>query len=714
MNERTLDTNEIVRECILEYGRYTLEDRAIADVRDGLKPSQRRILWTMYKMGRGSKAIPVKCASIVGTTLAQVHPHGDQACYDTLINLHWQRYSLISKVGNFGNPNNLIDSGYAAPRYTEARLSEFAERVLDDIEIAPMIKSYTEEHEEPPVLLSRVPLLLINGCSGVAMALSANIPPHNLKEVIEATVHLLDNPDSDTKDLLKFIKGPDYGTGTITSSKQDLLNLYETGLGRVAFVCDYEIEDTARGTKRLVITGLSPGFRKNKFIEDTKVLAEQKLLIAPANDDGSKKSGTRITVEFQDPKIVKDRILPLLRSSNSYQFYCLAGPDRQPKLLGLKLILQKFIEFRRKIESAVLKSELGKVNEREDADRARLAAIDNIKIVIEVLESADTDETAIQSLKNKLSINDAQANVILGLQLRTLMRKLNRSNLLTKIEACVKRRAEINQELNGIDAVVKRRLLEMVRYSDKRGTGLRGGEQDIEDQNNTLYYVGVTQQAKIESFDQLPIKSKAAWNYVDLIGTSGMFVVVSQDNVGQVVRLSYLDKFDSKINQVIGVASEQNKCCVAISKLGSYVAFDPDQRRTKFPIIRTIAEDSLVFACGVNEGDRLLIFGDTATTTLEFDALRITRPNVAPRTIFKRRSITINRVLLIRKDELLVRPNGSEVGSGKIKQDEVVFRIGNQNIIVLQDGRRLQKNQDETLDFLTSGNEVANIVPFSV
>jgi DNA gyrase subunit A len=1127
-------TSDLIKICLEEYGRYVVEDRALADVRDGLKPSQRRLLWTLHKMNRGSKAIPVKCASVVGQCIAQFHPHGDSACYDALVNLHWRRYPLVDKEGNFGNRNGIVEDGYAAMRYcvsgttrirlengispkivnlvpnakpnsdnelsvtvcdrnglpvvatklfhsgthvtrtvvtnagfeltgtlnhpilclvvdrgipvirwktieqvnigdvvcisryydpklnrrpteeerntgillgmlvsegwvnnnrlgfnntdaeffalaesayrtligdryysytrkcssgktlhefdvqkpdqyslnplimslagltsytknipdliwcsslpvkraflqalyegdgsvslvernsilmsyttfsrelahdvqrlllefgiisriyigkagkeykvcitnrrdaglflnrvgfltakqellsnylstipvkstaksgdyipflttygrktgvrgkkkwlrgnnfdrwdriermgeelfslfscpdvvrelvksgffydtvkelvesgdkpvysvrvksadhsfitdgfvshnTETRLSSFAERVLDDADVIPLTKSFTEEHEEPVVLLPRVPLLLVNGSSGVAFGISANLPPHNLQEVIDATVLLIEQPDISVKDLVKVLKGPDYGSGTLVSSRDDLIQLYETGQGKLSFNCEYVIEDTARGTKRLVITGLAPGFRKNKFITDTTALADQKLLVAPANDEGSRKTGTRVTVEFQDPKIIRDRILPLLRSSVSYQFYALAGPKRQPLMLSLKSILQKFIDFRRKVERAVLQQELQKLNDREEAEKAKLVAVDNLKVVLGVLELAETQEDAAALLMDKLKLNQRQAEVILGLQLKTLLRRLNRQDLLNKIEACRKRRQEIQQDLNNIDQVVVRRLRELSPYYDKRGTKLRGGERDLQDDGSSLYYVGVTQQAKIDSSDQPPVKSKAAWLYCGFVTTPGKFVVVSDDNVGQVVSLSYLDKFDPKIGAVVGVASEQHELVVAVSSTGQYVAFGPDQRRVKFPVFKQL-DGTVVGAVGIGSADRVAVWRQDGSVDILKD-LQATRPNVAAKPVKKRsrQEVPVVGVLPLRKGELLIDRSGKEVGSGDLsnwKPDDLVI-LGTQNLLVLQDGRRLVKSRDESAELWGTGT-VALSVPIEV
>ena len=300
MSTKSKVTSRIVIDNLREYGFYTLEDRALADARDGLKPVQRRLLWSLHKLKRHSKAIPVKCATVVGDTMGCYHPHGDAAIYGALVTLSWLRKPLVQQHGNFGDRSSLLEAPPADHRYTETQLTEFADRSFDDIAIMPMVKSFTEEHDEPFLLPTRAPLLVVHGCVGVALGLATHIPPHNLTEALTAALEVLENPDCTTDDLLKYIKGPDYGSGVLLSKKADLRTLYETGRGRLQFACSYHFEDGPSGNQRLVITGLNPGFKAGKLEEVTGELFAAKLLDSAANDEGSLEAGTKIVVEFSD------------------------------------------------------------------------------------------------------------------------------------------------------------------------------------------------------------------------------------------------------------------------------------------------------------------------------------------------------------------------------------------------------------------------------
>ncbi len=706
------DTSDVVRESMREYGLYVLEDRALPDIRDGLKPVQRRILWSLQSMRRGSTAIPVKCATAVGDTMGKYHPHGDSAIYDTLVNLAWLRYPLVERIGNFGSKTSLIETGYAAPRYTETRLLPLGDRMMDDVGLTPMDRSFTEEHEEPRILLTRVPLLLINGTQGVAVGLSTSIPPHNLTEVIDAVLFLMKNPDCTTQDLVGIIKGPDYGSGALSSNKAALVKLYENGEGRLDFTCVYNFEKVTSKKSRLVVTGLAPGFRKGRFLEETRKLAERKLLSSPANDEGSLERETRITVEFTDQKIIRDRVLPLLKTSVSYQFYAL-GAKKTPKMYSLKEILEVFVSFRQRVEKVVLDNDLAETLKKREGEDAKLKAIDNIEAVKEVLTSADSAETAAKLLMTKIpGLNADQAEIILNTQIRTLIKKVNREKLVEKITDLDDKQAQIKEKLSDIDSVVASRLEEMRKYADKRGTKLRFGEKEIGLEDATTYYVGVTPQVKLDSFPSPPVGSKAAWNYVDLVATSGSFVVGSDDNQGQYVSLSFLDKFSTTVGNVIGVVSAEDDVAVAISDDGRYVAFPPKQKRRSFTMFRKMNGTELTRLVGLRNGDTLVTLYDDGEVVESAD-LKLTRPNVAPKPLRYRNSSKVVGVFVDKADHFFVNSSGTELGIAELGTYETVHQIGPNNLIVLEDGRRAFQNADVAYETVKKmGTSVKKVIPF--
>ncbi len=710
-------TSQIVIDNLREYGFYTLEDRALADVRDGLKPVQRRLLWSMHKLKRHSTAVPVKCATVIGDTMGRYHPHGDTAIYGALITMSWLRTSLVQQHGNFGDKNSLIEAPPAAHRYTETQLTEFADRIFDDIGIMPMVKSFTEEHEEPFLLPIRAPLLVVNGCIGVALGLATHIPPHNLKEALHATMEVLDNPECTTDDLLKHIKGPDYGSGVLLSKKADLRKLYETGQGRLQFACNYHFEEAPSGNQRLVITGLNPGFKANKLEEVTKELFDAKLLDSAANDEGSLEAGTKIVVEFSDPKILNDRVLPLLRSSLTYQLYALDN-KKKPRLYGLKEMLEVFLNFRRKVEYRALQADRAAVVKKRDVDAARVAAIKQLPLVTKLLTKVKTEGDLIEKLQEFLCLNEDQATVIAATRVRSLI-TANAVQLEINVVTCNERIREIDNNLGDIDQVVRKRLEQMLRYGDNRGTKLRSTKDDLDlEAQCANYYVGVTAAGKVESFTELPTKSRAAWPYVDLVPTPGKFAVVSEDNIGQSIAISFLDKFDKSVARILGVASETHDCMVAVASDATYVAFPPDQRRTQFNTFKKAPEE-IVFAGGMREGDRLVIvfdaeFGEGEDAVLQVKDLKVTRPNVQARKLpgLGRKKHKVANAYVLPADTITMGPKGEELGEGEASALAYwPFSVGERNLVVLENGKRLIADEATVRTQQRKGATILRVIP---
>jgi len=709
------NTSAIVINSLAEYGAYTIEDRAIPDVRDGLKPAQRRIMFALHRLKRTSKTMPVKSARVVGDTIGQFHPHGDSACYDTLVNLTHLRYPIADgSKSNFGNPNTLVDTGYADKRYTETRMTAFGDRLFDDISVIPTQPTFDEEDDEPIILPVRVPLLLVNGSSGTALGLKTTIPPHNLDEVIDATQYLIENPECSVTDLMKYIKGPDYGNGAILSGKREIKELYETGKGKISYTCNYRYEEGRKGVSRLVVTGMAPGFRKSRFVKVTKNLADQKLLVDAARDDGTIEEPTRFVVEFKDPNIVNDRVLPLLNTSISYQMYAL-GPKKRPKKFNLKEMLQAFVQVRRTIESRVLKEERASIQKKLLVTQAKKAAVNNMDVLRKVQSEAKSDEEAVKMLASskKLNINEEQAIIILDASFRSLLRA-NRKSLSDKEKEHKDRLRDIKEGLDNIDGVVSSRLEEMRKYVTKRETRLRGDVKEVEDNVETTYHIGITPELKVDSFVELPTKSKAAWNYVKMVQTKLGFVVVDEDNLGQSIKLSYLDKLDTKgSGKIIGVSRLEDDCMIAISEKGKYVAFPPDQRRTQYPVFRNLDDDDhIVYASGFNEGDILYVWFDDGTVE-ELDKLQVTRPNVAPKKIKKGSKITrlVTRALVVPSDTVTLSIDGDEYNPTEFELDESILVVSNENLVIMGDGRRLVKDFDGVVKLIEKGDEVTMVNP---
>jgi len=709
-------THKIVKRDLRLFGHYTIENRALPRVYDGLKPVQRRILWTLWNLRRHSKSIPVKCATVTGKAMGELHPHGDAAIYDALVKMGWFRYPLVQKHGNFGDSYGLEDDPPAAMRYTETQLEAFGDRFFDDIDVMPLAKSFTDEHEEPLLLPARVPITLINGCSGIAVAIATDIPPHNLREVIDATIYLVENPDCDPVDLLPFIKGPDYGEAALTSPREDVEALYLTGEGKLSYECIYYIEEGKKSNK-LIITSKAPGLRLGKLIKETTDLHEKKLLVSPINDEGTMENPTCLTIEFTDFSIIRDRIFPLLKTNQSYRFYALDS-ENHPHRYNLHGILEEFIEFRRQIEEAVLNREKAAVEKKLGTDEAKLVAINNIDFVVEVMKTSTTIEIALQKLMKKLHIEEWQAEVIVNSQIRSLM-KLNSKSVQNRIEGFKERLDEITEDLGQIDVVVIRRLKEMLIYADKRGTQIGSSSLNLSEtatETKGYNYLAVDEKGKLDRFEELPLDSKAAWKYVDFIKSADPLVMMTGDNRGQTVSISYLDKFSSGQSKVIGmVPADESKAIVVVAKDGSYVAFDPQSiKKDRFNLFRKL-ESSLVRAVPLMhpKDELIVLYNDDSATTHTITDLKITRPNVgAKRLRHKAKGREVIDVFVKRPSEFLLTTAGDEVGSGEL--DEVgssLFVVGKKNLVVVKGGKRYQCTEDDVLDLFESGKNITTIIP---
>jgi DNA gyrase/topoisomerase IV subunit A len=703
-----LPTNEIVRDSMREYTLFVAGDRAIAHICDGLKPVQRRVAWVLYEGKWTSKAMPVKSARVVGDTMGKYHPHGDASIYGSLINLGWLRHPLVQRIGNYGSRTSLLDLGYAEQRYTETRLSEFGDRLFDDIHVMPMKPTVTEDRTEPRMLPVRAPLLLINGSSGIAVGISADIPPHNLKEVIDATLYLLENPDCETVDLLKYIKGPDYGMGRLLSDKKELVSLYENGKGRLKYGCDYVIEEGSSGVKRLVITGLIPGIQRPRFLRETQKLADKKLLVSPANDEGSLDTGCRIVVEYKDPRIVKDRLLPLLQKTITHNFWAL-DPKGRPRRYNLKEMLQVFLNFRRRIEKLVLEDQADDLAEKLGVEEAKLQALTDIDLVADVLKTAPSVEEATSMLAKGLSIEPWQAETLLGMPIRSLMR-LNQEDIEKRVAKLSGRLRSIEVDLKDLDSVIRRRLEEMYQYGTKRGMSVRLSKAEVlSEAVEGSYYVCLS-GSKLEALSDLPLKSKAGWKYQGFVESNGQVLVLSRANVVQFLPITYLDRYEES---GVGAAlvSGDRKYCFVVTEQGQYAAFETTQKRTRYNVFKEISEP-IVDAVGVDPGDTIVVLYDDGSVekiSVPDDPEKgwsraSKRPNIRPKSL-RKAGRPLNDMVVIRSSDDLYDGRWRKRPLDKLRTmtDAEAYVVGDVNFVIREDGKRLRLSREETVDLGREG-----------
>jgi DNA gyrase subunit A len=479
---------EEMKVSYLDYAMSVIIGRALPDIRDGLKPVQRRILYAMFREGLVPGKKYSKCAGVVGEVLKKYHPHGDTAVYDALVRLAQDfnmRYSLIDGQGNFGSIDGDPPAAY---RYTEARLARLAEELLSDIdkETVDFISNFDETTEEPIVLPSRVPNLIINGSSGIAVGMATNIPPHNLGEVVDGLVTLLDNPDVETNDLMTVIKGPDFPTGGVIHGTEGIVEAYNTGRGLIKVRAKARIEQEYRGGENIIITELPYQVNKAKLIEKIAELVREKRLegISEIRDE-SDRDGIRVVIELKRgemAEVVLNNLYKHTQMESTFGIIMLALISGQPQVLGLKKILGHFLQHRRDVVIRRTRFELRKAEERAHILEGLKIAIDNIDAIVALIRRSKTPEEAKHGLMKNYPLSEIQAHAILDMKLQRLT-GLEREKIVKEYAETLKEIEKLKAILGSdalISQIIKEGLLEIRdKYADDRRTEITSEIKEI-------------------------------------------------------------------------------------------------------------------------------------------------------------------------------------------------------------------------------------------
>ena len=476
LEHRTVE--RVMEDSFFRYSMSVIIDRALPDVRDGLKPVHRRILYSMNQNGNRSNAKFVKSARIIGDVMGKYHPHGDSAIYDSMVRLaqDWtMRYTLVQGQGNFGSMDG---DPPAAHRYTEARLDKPAEELLADIEkeTVDFRDNFDGSEQEPMVLPAKLPNLLLNGQVGIAVGMATSIPTHNLGELVDATVELIDNPEATVDDLLKHVKGPDFPTGAIVYGGSPMWQAYQTGRGSVTIRAVANIEETKRGRHRIVITEMPYAVNKATLIEKIAELVKEKKITSISDlRDESARGNVRVVIELKKdayPKKVLNQLYKLTALQTNFHYNMLALVDgKQPRILGLRDILSEFIKHRRSVVRRRTEFELKKAEARAHILEGYKIALDHIDEVIKTIRASKTQEEAEKSLIAKFGLSEIQAKAILAMQLRRLT-GLGREaieNELRELLALIEKLKGILADEQEILNIIKNELIEMKeKYGDQR------------------------------------------------------------------------------------------------------------------------------------------------------------------------------------------------------------------------------------------------------
>jgi DNA gyrase subunit A len=490
----TRELEEEMRSSFLDYAMSVIVSRALPDVRDGLKPVHRRVLYAMNEAGLQPNRSRVKCARVVGDVMGSYHPHGDAAIYDTLVRLAQPfslRYPLVDGQGNFGN---IDDDPPAAYRYTEARLARMATEMLRDIDAdtVDFVPNYDEKHKEPSVLPSRFPNLLVNGSSGIAVGMATNIPPHNMSEVIDGILAMIEDPDINVEKLAKHIKGPDFPTGAIVVGREGVREAYRSGRGRIVMRARAHIEELRGGRTAIVVSELPYGVKKGGdagVIKKIADLVNDKVLPEISNlADHSDKSGMRIQIELKRdaiPQVVLNKLFKHTPLQTTFGYNAVALVDGVPRTLSLLELIRHYLDYQREVVTRRTKYELRKAMERAHVLEGYLIALDNLDAVIELIRgSADPDE-ARAGLIEKFELSEIQAQAILDLRLQRLTgleRKRIQDEYADLQERINELRAILSEE-SEIDRLIREELLEIksaYTRGDDRRTEIVAAEGDLE------------------------------------------------------------------------------------------------------------------------------------------------------------------------------------------------------------------------------------------
>ncbi len=557
-----VDINNEMQKSFMEYSMSVIVSRALPDVRDGLKPVHRRILYTMYEKGLGPEKPYRKCADTVGAVLGSYHPHGDASVYDALVRLAQDfsmRYMLVDGHGNFGSVDGDPPAAY---RYTEAKMSKMAVEMLTDIdkETVDFMPNFDDRLKEPTVLPSRFPNLLVNGSSGIAVGMATNIPPHNMGEVIDAICCLIDNPDARLEDLMQHIQGPDFPTGALIMGRSGIRAAYATGRGKIIVRARAEIVEQKNGRFKIIVTELPYQVNKARLVESIANLVKDKRIEGISNvEDHSDRAGMHIEIDIKrdaSPQIVLNQLYSYSQMQVTFGVIMLAIVDGEPKVLTLHDMLQHYIDFQQSVITRRTVYDLRKAEERAHILEGLKIAIDAIDEVISIIRSSKDQSTARQRLSERFGLDDVQTQAIVQMRLGQLtgMERSKVEEELLSLEQKIADYKDILADPHRQLQIIKEEITAIRnKYADPRRTEIMAvsGEVDIEDLIPheecvlTLTDFGYVKRLAVDTYhtQRRGGKGVSAMSRREEDVASEMFIINSHDyvlfftNTGRVYRL---------------------------------------------------------------------------------------------------------------------------------------------------------------------------------
>lgn len=510
------EINKEMKDSYIDYAMSVIVGRALPDVRDGMKPVHRRILYGMAGLGVTPDKPHKKSARIVGEVMGKYHPHGDASIYDAMVRLAQPfniRYTLVDGHGNFGSVDG---DGAAAMRYTEARMSPLALQMLRDIEkdTVDFVPNFDGEEKEPSVLPARFPNLLVNGSNGIAVGMATSIPPHNLSEVIDASVELIDNPDATVDDLMKYIKGPDFPTGAMIMGKASMKEAYRTGQGKVLVRSVSEIEELSHGKQQIVVKEIPFQVNKARLIEKIAELVRDKKVegITALRDESNRREGIRIVIELKkdaNPNIILNRLYKHTQLQDTVSMIMLALVDGRPKICTLRDILVEYLKHQKEVLTRRTIFDKKKAEARAHILEGLRIALDNIDEIIKIIRSSYND--AKERLMERFGLSEIQSQAILDMQLRRLQ-GLEKEKIENEYQELLKKIAYYNELLADevkLMGVVKDELLEIKdKWGDKRRTKIKPAAEEIDEEDLiaeenvciTMTHLGYAKRVPVDTY----------------------------------------------------------------------------------------------------------------------------------------------------------------------------------------------------------------------
>ncbi len=707
---------EEVQQSYLDYAMSVIVARALPDVRDGLKPVHRRILYSMWNTGLKPGAKFRKSATVVGEVLGKFHPHGDAAVYDSMVRMAQDfslRYPLVWGQGNFGSMDG---DGAAAYRYTEAKLSPIAEEMLLDIEknTVDFVPNFDGQHKEPTVLPANLPQLLLNGSMGIAVGMATNIPPHNLGELVDGICHLADNPDATVEDLTQFITGPDFPTGGIIYNKKDILEAYKTGRGKILTRAKAEIVENKAGAFQIIITEMTYATNKAAMIEKmADLVREGKILGIKDIRDESDKEGVRLVIDLKKdayPQKVLNKLYTLTDLQKNFGVNMLALVDGiEPTVLNLKSMLEYYLAHRKIVITRKTQFELDKAKDRAHILEGLKKALDHIDQIISLIRKSPTKEDAHKNLMQKFKFSEKQSTAILEMRLQTLAgleRKKIEDELKEKL-ALIKKLEDILKSVKKILAIVKDELIRVKeKFGDERKTKVIKsaiGEFKQEDLiPNEEAIITITEQGYIKRMDPTVYK-------VQKRGGKGVIGAVTkeEDTIKKVIGAMSHDNllfftnsgkvFQTKAYEIPASSRTAKGQSIVnflqLSQEESVTAIIPFNKDDGYKFLFMTTEMGTVKKTNLSDFDNVRRSGLLAIKLAKEDALRWVEPTSGQDEMI----ITTSKGQAIHFKEKDVRPMGRSaagVRGIKLKKEDKVVGMdvvlknqkGNQLLIITENG----------------------------